>query len=144
MSGILIRKACPEDAEGIWRLNETFNGEGTNEVENVRKALERSGQEMIFLAEQAGQAIGFCCMQVLNSVCYPAPCAELTELYVDEAHRRQGIATALVRHAEEACRSERDVDEIHLLTGEDNLGAQAFYRSLGYERKDEMFFSRVI
>lgn len=144
MSRAEIRQACSTDAEMVHQMNEAFNGEGTNSLENVRRALEKGGSEMIFLAETDGKAAGYCCVQVLHSACYPAPCAELTELYVAEEYRRQGIASDLVRCAEKACREQHGMREIHLLTGRNNASAQAFYRAMGFREKAEAYFSKRV
>lgn len=42
----MIRLAAPEDAEQLCRLNEEFNGEGENTVENIRRSLAENRQEV--------------------------------------------------------------------------------------------------
>jgi len=62
----------------------------------------------------------------------PTPYAEVTDLFVAEGARRQGIGTALLRQCEELARS-RGAGNLVLLTGRENREAKAFYKSLGYE-----------
>jgi ribosomal protein S18 acetylase RimI-like enzyme len=126
-----IRDAHPTDARALWRLNEQFNGAGTHEYASLRSALEMGGSELVTVAEKDGHLVGFICGQVTISFCYPAPCAGITELYVEAAHRRHGVAGALVREMERSFRA-RGASEIRLLTGAKNHTAQAFYEKMGY------------
>jgi ribosomal protein S18 acetylase RimI-like enzyme len=71
----------------------------------------------------------------LPCVFYAEPYAELTELYVEPGWRRMGIAKALMTFAEDLAR-QSGAAELTLLTGSDNLAAQAFYRSMGYAPGD--------
>jgi ribosomal protein S18 acetylase RimI-like enzyme len=66
------------------------------------------------------------------------PPAPHDALYVDAlataaAQRRRGVATALLRAAEDQAR-ERGLNAIALDTAERNTGAQAFYEAFGMER----------
>lgn len=57
-------------------------------------------------------------------------CCELQQLWVDRAHRRQGLGSEIVRRFEAAAR-ERGCTTIYLETF--SFQAPALYRSLGYE-----------
>ena len=48
------------------------------------------------------------------------------------AHRRRGVGLALMRRAEEIAR-DRGCTSVHVMTGRDNLEAQAVYRAADYE-----------
>jgi ribosomal protein S18 acetylase RimI-like enzyme len=66
-----------------------------------------------------------------------APSPPLASLYidalaVDPASRRQGVAKALLRHAEELA-SERGIRRVSLDTALDNRAARALYRASGYD-----------
>jgi ribosomal protein S18 acetylase RimI-like enzyme len=68
----------------------------------------------------------------------------LEDLYVDPAARNQGIATSLLRHAEDFARS-TGAERITLATAHDNAAAQSIYRRLGYVREDHFwYFHRVL
>jgi ribosomal protein S18 acetylase RimI-like enzyme len=56
---------------------------------------------------------------------------EVHDLYVRREHRRHGVATTLIRHADNAARA-RGFDRMRLGVGVDNDAAQAFYRRYGY------------
>lgn len=124
-------------------MNEEFNGKGCNTVSTVKKSLEENGNEIVCLAEQEGRGAGFCCARVMRSVCYADAYAEITELYVRREHRRKGIGKGLISFVEELCRKRYGVEEFKLLTGADNLPAQALYKSMGYEKEDEVLFVKM-
>ena len=71
-------------------------------------------------------------------------------LYVHSEHRHSGIGTALVRHVEGLCKSDR----IFTSTNESNLPMQSLLQKLGYKRSGkvgdlepgdpEVFYSRQL
>lgn len=139
----LIRPAVPEDAPALHALNTAFNGHTGVAVDDVRRSL-RTGAEVVLIAEADGVPIGFCCAQVHFSFCYPAPVAEVTEMYVSPAHRGQGCAGALLSRLEALLREKHGVDEMHLLTGMTNLAAQAAYRKAGFQPQAEQYMTRAL
>ena len=136
------RLATPADAEALVRLNAAFN-----EVDMAPEAVRRSlltAPETVVVAEASGNVVAFCCAQVHHSFCYPAPVAEVTEMYVDEAHRQQGCATGMLAFLEKHLREQHGVDEIHLLTGTDNLAAQAAYQKSGFHIEIEVYMMKEV
>lgn len=138
---ITYRVANPGDALELKRLNEAFNGEGSNTLERIREALAREDAETVFVAESEGRLLGFCCGQLLKSICYSVFYTEITELYVEEALQRQGIGKGLLRYAEDWYR-DRDIHDFQLFTGGENLNAQKFYKKQGYRRSDEIMYRK--
>lgn len=134
-----IRDAAPSDAQGLFRLNELFNGTGTNDAESMRRALIENAGELISVAENADGLVGFICGRVFFSACYPDRSAEITELFVEEAHRRAGIASALIKHMQARFYAAGAAD-FHLLTGRDNSAARAFYEKMGYLPCEEIMY----
>ena len=59
---------------------------------------------------------------------------EVQDVYVDEAHRRRGIAAKLSEAAEERVRA-RGFDRIALDVDVDNAPARALYEKLGYRER---------
>jgi GNAT superfamily N-acetyltransferase len=57
--------------------------------------------------------------------------AELGDVSVRPEHRRRGVASALTRAAEREARA-RGHDRLRLTVSDENAGAQALYRGLGY------------
>ncbi len=138
-----IRLACPADAEALVRLNAAFNEVDDVSVEDVRRSLAESA-EIVVVAEINGTAVAFCCAQVHCSFCYKTPVAEVTEMYVDVAHRRSGIATGMLRFLEAHLQSAYGVDEMHLLTGTYNHAAQAAYQKAGFVMKNEAYMMKEV
>lgn len=140
---MLIRLANAHDAEALVHLNAAFNGVGEVSAEDICRSLETSG-EVVVVAVEEEMPVGFCCAQVHHSFCYPAPVAEVTEMYVDADFRRQGAAQGMLAFLEKHLREKHGVDEIHLLTGRTNHVAQAVYRKAGFIGKDEVYMVREL
>lgn len=97
-----------------------------------------SGDSQLFLARDAqGGALGFVQLYPFQASLALQPAWLLSDLYVLEAARRQGVGEALMNtaraHAETtgAC-------GLQLQTAKSNLVGQALYERLGYVR-DELF-----
>ncbi len=142
--GWRIRPARPEDAPQLFLLNQRFNGPSLTTVEAVARSLGENSQETAFLGEAEGQPAGFLCVQALRSFCYERPTAQVTELFVREEFRRQGLALEMLRFGEAYCRDAWGAEEFSLLTGKDNLPAQSLYRKAGYTPEDELLFAKSI
>ncbi|MCG4452455.1 GNAT family N-acetyltransferase [Pseudomonas sp. MMS21-TM103] len=96
------------------------------------------GDSVLFLARDAqGRALGFVQLYPFHASLALQPAWLLSDLYVSEVARRQGVGEALMntarRHAETtgAC-------GLQLQTAKSNLAGQALYERLGYVR-DELF-----
>ena len=126
-----IRVATPEDASELARLNEAFNDVQEPPERLAARLADPKCVETPIIAQVKGRAVGFACLRLVPSLCYDPPHAELTELFVEEACRRQGVGRALVACAERLAR-ESGARELVLLTGFGNAQGQAFYRALGY------------
>ncbi len=137
-----VRVAGVEDASSIARLNLVFNGCDEAAERYAARLADPHRVDTPILALIAGRAAGIANLRLLVPVFYPEPYAELTELYVEESGRRQGIGQALVRFAEQLARQGGAV-ELFILTGAGNLPAQDFYRAIGY-RADEVAFSKSL
>ena len=137
----IVRRADPQDAEPLKRLNDLFNGEGCNSAENITASLLHNNQEIVCVASEGDSLVGFCCGQVFRSMCYENHHAEITELFVREECRRRGVGTRLIAFMEaEFCK--QGIRHFQLFTGASNAAAQAFYRSCGYRATGEMMFRK--
>lgn len=125
---IQIRPATPADAAAILRLNEAFNDVRSTEAEIQQQLARCQGIETCLLAEIDGLAVGFLCLRLLPQVCDPATYAEVSELFVEAAYRRQGVAQALMQHAAALAKT-AGAEELILLTSFRNTAAQRFYHT---------------
>jgi GNAT superfamily N-acetyltransferase len=74
-------------------------------------------------------------LRLAHSVLHPAPFAELSDLFVEEAQRRKGIGLTLLRFVEElALRG--GARRLIIATDFYNHVAQQLYRSAGYRHYD--------
>ncbi len=138
---ITYRIAGTGDAEELKRLNDEFNGKDYNTLKGIREALAREDAETVFVAEAEDRLLGFCCGQLLKSICYDVFYVEITEIYVEEAYQKQGIGKGLLGYAEEWNR-EKGIHDFQLFTGGENLNAQKFYKGQGYRRSDEIMYRK--
>ena len=138
---MLIRLANNSDAPELKILNDLFNGEGCNTVEEIEDSLLRNEQEIICVADDGNKLVGFCCGQVMKSMCYSYKYGEITELFVLEQYRRQGIGRHLLRATENEL-NKCGVNHLHVLTGNENAAAQTLYSLCGYIKTSEILFDK--
>lgn len=136
-----IRLADIGDVDSLFELNELFNGVGCTTKELIADSILNNSQETVFVAVVDDRTVGFCCVQLFKSMCYSSYYAEITELFVKEEYRKQGIATALMAFAEEYFKTQNVVG-YQLFTGKNNKTAQAFYEKIGYKRTDELMYRK--
>lgn len=129
---VQTRIPTPDDAPALVRLNAAFNETSDSPDQIAARLRDPRRVETPILAEIDGLAVGFAALRVVPSVFYAEPYAELTELYVEAAYRRRGVARALVAHAEQLAQA-AGASQVYLLTGFDNEDAQQFYGAVGYE-----------
>lgn len=79
----------------------------------------------VAVARAAGRVVGFCIARYRMDVGY------ILLFAVDQAHRRRGLGTALVRWVEETALV-AGIGIMYLEARLNNTGARAFYRTLGY------------
>jgi len=125
------RLAKSSDATELKKLNDLFNGEGSNTAEAIAASLETNAQEIVCVAADGSRLVGYCCGQVMKSMCYSYDYAEITEFYVTEEYRRQGIGRRLFIFTDNEF-YKRGITHFHIATGHDNTAAQTLYRSCGY------------
>ena len=135
---ITVRAATAEDAAELARMNLIFNGVTDSPAQLRERLADPRRVETPLLAEVEGRAIGFAAVRVAPGLFYAAPRAELTELFVEEAYRRQGVGGALVACAERVAR-ESGAEELWALTSPANKLARALYQARGYVVDDLAF-----
>jgi GNAT superfamily N-acetyltransferase len=128
---IIARVARMDDLSDLARLNELFNEVVSTPDQLEARLAHPKCVEIPIVAEIDNRVVGFAALRVAPSVFYKEAHAELTEIYVEEPYRRQGVGSALVRFAERLARR-KAAEEIILQTGRSNQGAQDFYSAMGY------------
>ena len=130
-----LRIAEPADASEIARLNALFNDVHQPPEFYAARMGEAQRADTPILAEIDGCVVGMVNLRLVKQVFYPEPYAELTELFVEEAYRRRGVARALIESAEELARA-AGAPEMLILTDFYNHPAQMLYGALGYVHHD--------
>ena len=130
-----VRLAVPADAPALKKLNDLFNGEGSNTAQAIEKSLAENTQEIVCVAIEnsagADKYVGFCCGQIIKSMCYSILYGDITEFFVLEEYRRQDVGKRLIEQIE-AEFHKRGVNHLHHFVGSSNAAAQAVFHSLGY------------
>lgn len=139
----MIRLANSEDAQGLHKLNELFNGTGLTTIDIIKDSLLRNKQEIVVVKEEEHQLVGFLCAQIKRSFCYHKPSAELTELYVRPEYRKRGYARAMIEFIEDYVFTHYNISKFELLTGIDNEVPQTVYEKLGYQKDDEIYLRKT-
>jgi ribosomal protein S18 acetylase RimI-like enzyme len=133
MDQLTIREATPGDAAELAVLLDRFDGAGAT-PQQVAARMRACAQVLTtFVAEVDGTMAGFGCLRLVPHLQGDAPYAELTDLYVDPPFRRRGVARALMTEVERVAMA-AGADEIVVITGFENDGAQDAYRAQGYAR----------
>jgi ribosomal protein S18 acetylase RimI-like enzyme len=145
----VIKAATTEDLASLTRLYiayRVFYGEAPEEKRATAFILDRLKQSSVryFLAWNGGDAVGFMHLMPSTNTLAMRPIWLLEDLYVDISARGQGVATALLSHAETFARS-TGAERLTLATAHDNLAAQHIYKKLGYVREDHfLYFHRLL
>ena len=89
------------------------------------------GVETVLVASVDGEPAGFVSLRVIPYLDQDTPYAEVTQVHTRRQFRRRGVGAALIEAAEKLA-LEAGATCVHIITGDDNVGAQAFYRAQGY------------
>jgi len=138
---VIVRKAQVCDIPELFKMNNIIN-EVNCTVEHMRISLEKHVNEIVLVAINDDKAIGFICGQIYPSICYSdgVQC-EVTELFVKEEYRKQGVASKLIAKLEHEFEL-NSVQEILLQTGKKNTVAQKFYEKNGYINSERIVYQK--
>lgn len=133
-----IERASPGDLDDLLPLFEGYLGfyRRPADPRAARAFLEarlEAGDSVVFLARDAGDAVGFVQLYPSFSSVRMRRLWILNDLFVDPSARGRGIGRELMRRARE--HAERTgAAGLNLETERSNRAAAALYRSLGWER----------
>jgi len=118
---IVVKKATEKNLESIWTLDCMVLGNSSRKdfLTNAVRA------DQCWIAQIGGTVVGF---GVLEQSFYGHGFISL--LIVHPNHRRRSVATALIRHIESICPTEK----LFTSTNESNLTAQRVFEALGFVR----------
>lgn len=105
--------------------------------------LENPTLGCVFVAERAGEIVGYTVLTFGYSLEHGGQDGLLDELYVREEMRGAGLGTQLVEHAAEACR-ERGITRLHLEVDHTNPRAAKLYARLGFAANDRALITRKL
>lgn len=138
---IAIRNATVGDADRLQALLRQMGYNDELAGFRERLGLIDSPTNRILVAVEGDIVVGLVSLMMSQSIEHPAPNCRLSVIVVDEAHRRRGVARALMGAAEKAARA-AGCFRIELTTAHDNGDAQALYRAIGWEETG-LRFKRV-
>lgn len=138
-----VFKASFEHLEEVSKLFDkyrVFYNQPSN-LEAARLFLQnrfQNRESVVWVAGKGDRMVGFTQLYPSFSSVSMKPIWILNDLFVDENYRKQGIARALMRAAENFAR-ETGAVRIVLSTQVSNLAARSLYESLGYGQNEEFY-----
>jgi len=127
---VTVRPATTDDVLAIAALERDNLGDDAWSAALVEEGVAGNLPTVRYLAaEVEGEVVGHAVASVVGDI------AELQRIAVDRAHRRTGLATALLDAVVGAAR-EGGADRLLLEVREDNAGALAFYAARGFVEVD--------
>lgn len=138
----VIRAARPADADRVYALLEqlepAYSPDRPAFNANFPKLLNDESTSLLLVAEDAaGLVVGYALTTITPLLHANGSSAHLQELVVDDAHRGEGIGTAIVEEVERLCR-ERSVRQITVASRR----SADFYERIGY-RSSADFLKRT-
>src|SRR3954447_21239950 len=105
MGNATVRRATPDDATELARMLDQFDHIGATPEQVAARMLACQSVLTTYLGEMDGQPVGFACLRLIPHLQGDEPYAELTDIYVDAAFRRHGVARALIAWVEAVARA---------------------------------------
>lgn len=136
-----IRECTIADLGAVIELLETLWPERDVATPEMRECFEsglRSSNQRYICAELDERVVGFCSVNIRNSLWQQGLIAHIDELVVHESHRRRGVGTALLRRAGEVA-AEVGCKRLELDSAHHRAEAHAFYESLGFQNRALLF-----
>ncbi|MDJ0779153.1 MAG: GNAT family N-acetyltransferase [Gammaproteobacteria bacterium] len=145
-----FKKAEPSDLPVLMRLMQEFHEFDHTEpfdeapakmaMENVMSD-ERVG--LVWLIRSSGEDVGYIVLTLHYRLESRGTCANLDELFINEANRGQGIGSKAMEFLENTCR-DHGVAVMQLEVKKDNPEAASLYEKAGFEILDRDFMLKNI
>ena len=140
---ISIRAATISDLETLLPLVQAYRvfyeqqPDPRRERDFIQAHLQNATSHL-FIALYNGETAGFMQLFTTHSTVYLGPALILEDLFVAPAHRKHGVATALLAHAVEYARS-TGATGMFLETAYTNKTAQNVYEHAGWTRENRFY-----
>ena len=129
---VAVRHMTDEDEAGVIALlRRIFPNDPPHNEPSRMLAEKRRVDDLVFVAETAGQLIGACMAG------YDGHRGWLYSVAVSPDHRRTGAGTELVKFAIATLRK-RGCQKVNLQIRAENAAVHAFYQSLGFAVEDRL------
>lgn len=136
-----IRRAKPQDAEELFRLNELFGN--TTTLEAIKESLTENNREIVCIAYAGGISAGYCVGLIVDSMCYSEKRVYIEALYVRDGYRKQGIGEALISCIEKEALLQ-GISHIHITVHSENIRALSLYHKIGYANTGEILLDKTM
>jgi ribosomal protein S18 acetylase RimI-like enzyme len=123
---VSLRPFCPEDLEVLYQIDQACFPPGVSYSRQELAAFIAHRNSRTWVATAEERIVGFLVMSRA-----PQRVGQITTIDVAEPWRRRRVGTLLMDAAEDWAQRQR-LRFVYLETAEDNLTAQAFYKSRGY------------
>jgi GNAT superfamily N-acetyltransferase len=143
-----IRSAEPRDFDEVTDLLERLGRATVTDATRDRcreiyaAQVSDPAADHLVAEDDDGTLVGFCSLHFRKRLNHATPQAWVPDLFVAEQARRQGLARALLEHAENRA-IERGCWEITLESGYQRAEAHTFYKAFGM-RDAGMFFRKLL
>jgi len=138
---INIRLVEETDVEKLYEMCVLFNSSETaNTQQGVAEYLQKT-DAIVCIAEIEQEAIGFITGVIEHNMSFNSPIGTISELFVKEEYRQNGVAKQLFEQMEEAFLS-KGVNRFRTFTTLDNTNAVKFYNNRGYSQIDMAMFRK--
>jgi len=146
---IEIRRARRDDAvellsliRAYYRLDKIrFRGAA------IKSALERLLKNRklgsVWILRDGIQAVGYVMLAFTFDLEFGGLEGLVTDLYIDAKYRGRGLGERALKVVDEHCRSQ-GISTVELQVVEDNKGAQAFYRKIGFKQLNRIVMAREV
>ncbi len=148
---VVIRKALPTDiTQMCGLLSELFSVEADFRPDERKQASglsllinDASGSSAVFVAEDAGEIVGMCSVQMLISTAEGGPVALLEDVIVRKEYRGKGIGAGLLSEVAGWC-SDKKISRLQLLRDSDNEPAMKFYSANGWSATNLVCMRKMV
>jgi ribosomal protein S18 acetylase RimI-like enzyme len=138
---LVVRPAATADSEELAALLNQLSGLAIEPAEvKTNLAMVRKAKAGLIVA-QLGRVVGCCQWSIIPSV-HRGALGRLIVIVVDKAHRRRGIATAMLAAAQKAL-AKAGCMQVEALSDISINNSHNFFRSLGFEQTSYRFIRDV-